>query len=65
MDKAVERASTTPLKIRPWLQDFGLRVKYDEKMVRAQIQAVYDSGLNSWMLWSPSNRYTEKALKME
>jgi hypothetical protein len=42
-----------------------LRVKYDEKMVRAQIQAVYDSGLNSWMLWSPSNRYTEKALKME
>ncbi len=65
MDKAVERASTTPLKIRPWLQDFGLRVKYDEKMVRAQIQAVYDSGLNSWMLWSPSNRYTVKALNKE
>lgn len=65
MDKAVYRASTTPLKIRPWLQDFGLRVKYDEKMVRAQIQAVYDSGLNSWMLWSPSNRYTEKALRDE
>jgi hypothetical protein len=64
MDKAVGRASTTPLKLRPWLQDFGLRVHYDEKMVRAQISAVYDSGLNSWMLWSPSNRYTEEALNL-
>jgi hypothetical protein len=37
----------------------------DEKMVRAQISAVYDSGLTSWMLWSPTNRYTEGALKEE
>jgi hypothetical protein len=65
MDKAVLRASSTPLKLRPWLQDFGLRVRYDEKMVRAQISAVYDSGLTSWMLWSPTNRYTEGALKEE
>lgn len=65
MDKAVLRASSTPLKLRPWLQDFGLRVHYDEKMVRAQISAVYDSGLTSWMLWSPTNRYTEGALKEE
>lgn len=65
MDKAVLRASSTPLKLRPWLQDFGLRVHYDEKMVRAQISAVYDSGLTSWMLWSPTNRYTEGALEEE
>ena len=24
-----------------------------------QIQASYDSGVDSWMIWSPSNRYTK------
>ncbi|PCI30392.1 hypothetical protein COB55_00285 [Candidatus Wolfebacteria bacterium] len=49
-------------KIRPWLQDFDLGANYDAEKVRAQIQAVYDSGLDSWMLWNASNRYTEDAL---
>lgn len=65
MDKGVVRASTTPLKLRPWLQDFNLGAAYTPEMVRAEIQAVYDSGLTSWMLWSPSNRYTEAALLKE
>lgn len=63
MDEAVKRASTTPEKIRPWLQDFDLGADYDAGMVRAQIQATYDAGLKSFMLWSPSNRYTKDALK--
>ncbi|MBA3551223.1 hypothetical protein H0W32_03390 [Patescibacteria group bacterium] len=46
-------------KIRPWLQDFNLGATYTPAMVRAQIQATYDSGLNSWMIWAPSNRYKE------
>lgn len=65
MDGAVERAikaSTTPLKLRPWLQDFNLGATYDAPMVRAQIKATYDSGLDSWMLWNASNRYTRAAL---
>ncbi len=62
MEKAVERASTTPLKFRPWLQDFNLGAIYDAEKVRAQIQATYDSGLDSFMLWSPSNKYTREAL---
>ncbi|MFZ2831559.1 MAG: putative glycoside hydrolase, partial [Minisyncoccia bacterium] len=33
--------------------------------VRAQIQATYDSGLNSWFLWDPKNLYTKEALKVE
>lgn len=65
MDEAVRRmneASSTPSKIRPWLQDFDYGGNYDIAEVRAQIQAVYDSGLTSWMLWAPSNVYTRGAL---
>jgi len=49
-------------KLRPWLQDFGLRVKYGATEVRAQIKATNDLGLTSWILWSPSNKYTVSAL---
>lgn len=68
-------ASTTPTMytkpsydrqaIRPWLQDFNYPVPYTAEMVRTQIQATYDNGLTSWILWSPSNRYTREALKDE
>lgn len=52
-------------KIRPWLQDFDLGTTYTKDMVKAQIKAVYDNGLNSWMLWDPSNKYTPSALELE
>lgn len=58
-------ASTTPNAIRPWLQDFDYGGNYGPLEVRAQIQAAYDAGLNSWMLWSPSNQYTREALYIE
>ena len=61
MNKAVLRLSaptSTPTKLRPWLQDFDLGATYDAEKVRAQIQAVYDSGLTSWMIWDAANRYT-------
>ena len=51
-----------PNIIRPWLQDFDYGGDYDVAEVRAQIRATYDAGLNSWMLWAPSNRYTRGAL---
>ena len=65
LERAVERmlaASSSPRKIRPWLQDFDYGGNYDIAEIRAQIQAVYDSGLTSWMLWDPSNIYTREAL---
>ena len=68
MDEAAKRlvaASTTPLQLRPWLQDFDYGGDYDIAEVKAQIQATYDAGLTSWMLWSASNRYTEGALKRQ
>lgn len=49
--------------VRPWLQDFDLGGTYTAEMVRAQIQATYDAGLNSWMLWDPANEYTRAALQ--
>jgi hypothetical protein len=69
MSKAVVRAniaSTSPYKLRPWLQDFSIGgTNYSSDMVRAQIKATYDVGLNSWMLWNASNVYTASALDLE
>lgn len=55
-------ATSTPSKLRPWLQDFNLGATYGPDKVRAQIQATYDIGLTSWMLWNAGNKYTEAAL---
>lgn len=44
-------------KMRPWLQDFDYPVSYTPAMIRAQIEAVYDAGLDSYMFWDPSNKY--------
>jgi hypothetical protein len=65
MKKAVARAEAMPvtrLKLRPWLQDFDLGAKYTKEMVRAQMTATYDVGLDSWMLWDAANKYTPEAL---
>ena len=55
----------SPLKLRPWLQDNDYPVHYTPEMVRAQIQATYDAGLTSWMLWDAGNTYTQAALLSE
>jgi hypothetical protein len=51
-----------PTKLRTWIQDFDYGGDYDAADVRAQIQASYDAGVMSWMIWAPSNRYTRAAL---
>jgi hypothetical protein len=50
-------------KFRTWIQDFDYGGDYDAADVRAQIQASYDAGVRSWMIWAPSNIYTKGALK--
>ncbi len=50
-------------KIRPWLQDFTLDITYTADMVRRQIQAVEENGINEWLLWDPYCTYTESALE--
>lgn len=51
-----------PEKFRTWIQDFDYGGDYDAADVRAQIQASYDAGVTSWMIWAPSNIYTRGAL---
>lgn len=64
-DRAIEEG-TSPLKLRPWLQDFSLGAPtYGKKEVEDQIRATYDAGLTSWMLWDPSNKYAGGALLRE
>lgn len=69
MDGAVRRlkhynavVASTTVELRPWLQDNDYPVPYTPAMVRAQIQATYDSGLDSWLLWDAGNTYTKAAL---
>jgi hypothetical protein len=51
-------------EIVPWYQDFTLGPpRYGVEQVRAQIQAGYDNGVRSWLLWNPGSRYTLGALK--
>jgi hypothetical protein len=59
------KASYPATKLRTWIQDFDYGGDYGPVEVRAEFQATYDAGLTSWMVWSPSNRYTIEALKKE
>jgi len=72
IDRALRdaRARNDPIagagEIVPWYQDFTLgKPKYGVAQVRAQMQAGYDNGIHSWILWNASSRYTTKAFKGE
>ncbi len=54
--------------IRPWIQDFtaswlgsGHYVKYGKQQVDDQIRAMKDMGVDEYLLWNATNRYTEGA----
>lgn len=55
-----------PPIIVPWYQDFTLGApRYDSTQVRAQMQAGYDNGVRSWILWNAGSEYTISALRAE
>lgn len=60
MGKALERSQGLPIeKHRPWIQDFTMNgVPYGPTEVKAQIRALNDLGIKSWVLWDPSNKYS-------
>ena len=50
--------------IVPWYQDFTQGAPpYGVKQVRAQMQAGYDNGVRSWILWNADSKYTISALR--
>ena len=59
-------AATIPLgKLRPWLQDFNMGAFYTADMIDLEIKATQDSlgsNYDGFMLWNPSNVYTQGAL---
>ncbi|MBI2612496.1 hypothetical protein HYW59_01635 [Candidatus Kaiserbacteria bacterium] len=52
------KSAYSPLKLRPWLQDFDYGKDYLPADILAQTKATYDAGLTSWFFWDPANRYT-------
>ncbi len=63
-----EKVDGGQIVVRPWLQDFTASyldhyIEYGPSQVREQIQAVYDSGYDEWMLWSAACRYHWDGLK--
>ncbi|HBL36787.1 MAG TPA: hypothetical protein DDZ55_08255 [Firmicutes bacterium] len=63
LQNAKRRLTDYPVTLRPWLQDFSLGSSYGPAQIEAQIQAVYDAGVEEWIFWNPSSRYsTDKYL---
>ncbi len=53
-------------EVVPWYQDFTMGApRYGAAQVRAQMQAGYDNGVKSWILWNPGSRYTLAALRAD
>lgn len=62
--KKLAELKTPPIS-RPWLQDFtaswlgsGNYIVYGKKEVEDQIRALKDQGINEYLLWNASNRYS-------
>lgn len=56
--------------VRPWLQDFTAtwvkpHMTYSSKEIRDQIDGVYNTGYQEWLLWNASCKYTEEGLLKE
>lgn len=50
-------AADSKTGLRPWLQDFSLRVHYGQAEVAGQIKAARDLGVREFILWNPANVY--------
>lgn len=45
-----------------WVQDFSIGIPYGPAEVRAQIDAARDLGVDNWLLWNATVRYTPEAI---
>lgn len=67
MSSAMSQLDGNPRQIRPWLQDFGLpgQRTYGALDVRAQIDALNDLGIDSWLIWSFNGWFHVDAFKWD
>lgn len=65
INSAIGQLDGRRLQIRPWLQDFGMpgMYTYGTPEVKAQIQALNDLGIDSWLIWSFTNFFHVDAYK--
>lgn len=65
MNSAIGQLDGRRLQLRPWLQDFGMpgMYTYGTPEVKAQIQALNDLGIDSWLIWSFTNFFHVDAYK--
>jgi hypothetical protein len=62
--KARNATVAHPPQVVPWYQDFTMGApRYGASQLRAQMQAGYDNGVRSWILWNPGSKYTVAALR--
>jgi hypothetical protein len=57
----IESVEGTDTRVVPWLQDFRLGGPHGEHEVREQLRAAADAGIDEWIMWDPSVRYTRSA----
>ncbi len=66
LQKASELVSSSPLRMRPWLQDFTYPLpgyaEYGPAQVRDQIDAAEKAGVSGWMLWNAAGDFSVDAL---
>jgi hypothetical protein len=57
----VAQGGAKTAEVAPWLQAFSApwidQFPYGAPQLREQIQATYDAGLKSWILWNPGSNY--------
>lgn len=62
------KGTRTQASVRPWLQGFTASYlkhykNYGADEIKAQIKAVNDNGVSSWIIWNPSCKYPWEAFK--
>ncbi|MEX0705436.1 MAG: putative glycoside hydrolase [Nitriliruptoraceae bacterium] len=58
-----EAVAGTQTRIIPWLEDSTHRAWDRPFQVAEQIRGTYDSGVEEWLLWDPSVRYSPDAIE--
>ena len=60
-----KKAAGSGVAFNLWVQDFSIGIPYGPAEVRAQIDAARELGVDNWLLWNATVRYTAAAITPE